>query len=475
MNNEVRVEDVDIGKIAAIKHQGSFKEFNLIFKQMESWIKDNNFKNTGTYFFRFDPEYKDLSRDNLLFELGISVKNIAKNENLAKIYQILDRDVISALYKGPYSNLPSIHGILEDYARKNDLAPMDSPTEIYLNDPFEVKSNDLLTEVQFTVFDFKSEDIPYVPLFSKIERKTIEKQTMAIIEHYGLIEDVYKVRIDLIKWAEKHNIKVDAIHFKHYFNPEGITPRGMVFKAGTPVDDDFKGDGDMKIVEVPEHEVLSAVYKGPYVNIPNVTRMMVDYAFENNFELIDFAEEIYLNSIFDVSCDDLLTEVRMDVIDFNFDRNIKLEKEIERKTIEIHQIASIRQTGSFQKVNKIKTDLFNWIEKNNIKTSGNYFLRFHNHPRSLSPENISYEIGIPIDGDVEDLILVIDFPIHKILYYTHKGPISTLKNTHDFIYNYAKENEFIPINIPVNSFIDKFPENIEDEQIIEVGLPVKKI
>jgi hypothetical protein len=87
-------------------------------------------------------------------------------------------DVISALYKGPYFNLPSVHGILEDYARKNDLAPMDSPTapmdsptEISFNDPLEIKSNELLTEVQFTVLDFKHENIDYVPLLNKIEKK----------------------------------------------------------------------------------------------------------------------------------------------------------------------------------------------------------------------------------------------------------------------------------------------------------------
>jgi effector-binding domain-containing protein len=344
MNKEIKVEDIGVRRIATVKHKGSFKELNLIYEQIENWIKDNNFKSTGNYFFRFDPNYEDLSSDKILFGFGVSVESVDEDEDSVKIVQVLEHDAISALYKGPYFNLPSIHGILEDYARKNDLAPFDSPTEIYLNDPLEVKFNELLTEVRFTVFDFKAEDIHYVPLVNKIERKTIKKQKMAILEHYGFIEDVYKVRIDLIKWAEKRDIKVDATYFKHYLNPEGISPRGMTFEAGVPVDDDFQEDDEIKIVEFPEHDVLSAVYKGPYLNIPNVTRMMVDYAFENDFELIDFPEEIYLNSIFDVSCDDLLTEVRMKVIDFNFDKNIQLEKEIERKTIGNREIATIRQT-----------------------------------------------------------------------------------------------------------------------------------
>ncbi|MCL2115279.1 MAG: GyrI-like domain-containing protein [Methanobrevibacter sp.] len=475
MNYEVKIEDVTIGSVANIKHKGSFKELNLIYERLEKWIENNNLKSNGTYHCRFDSGNEDLSGNDIFFELAIPVEKLDEYENSIKIIQTPERDVISALYKGPYFNLPSIHGILEDYARKNYLAPMDSPTEIYLNDPLKVKSNELLTEVQYTIFDFQVDNIPYVDLDSKIERKTIKKQKMAIMEHYGLIEDVFKVRVDLIKWAEKNDIKVDGLYFKHYPHPDGIHPRGMVFKVGIPVHDDFKEDNGIKIVEIPEHEVLSTIYKGPYVNIPNVHRMMVEYAFENDLELIDFPEEIYLNSIFDVSCDDLLTEVRMDVIDFNFDKNIQLEKEIERKTVKRHEIASIRQAGSFEKINKIKADLFNWVEKNNLKTSGPHFLRFLKHPRSLSPDNISYEIGVPLDSNVEDVIKVIDYTRHKILTIVHEGPISTIKDTHDFIKDYSIENEFIHLDLLINTFVDKIPENHEEEVLVNVGLPVKKI
>ena len=474
MNKEVRTMDIEMGSVATIKCKCSFKELNLIYGQVNKWIRNNNYKITGNYHFRFNPEYTDLTENNIIFELGIPAKNQNKDKSPVRIAEIPECDVISALYKGSYFNLPSVHGILEDYARKNKLAPFDFPTEIYLNDPLEVKSKELLTEVQFTVFDFKPEDLPHVPLVDEIERKIIEKQRMAIVEHYGFIEDVYKVRIDLIKWAEKRNIKVDALYFKHYFNPDGFSPRGMVFEAGLPVNDDVKEEDGISIVEVPEHEVLSAVYKGPYINIPNVTRMMVDYAFENDLEPIDFAEEIYLNSIFDVSCDDLLTEVRMQMADFKFDKNIQLEKKIERKTIEKHEVAFIRHKG-LEKVNKIKTDLFNWIEENNIKTSGHYSLRFYNHPRSLSPEDICYDVGIPLDSNVEGVIRVIDHQRYKTLSIVHKGSISTLKDTHDFIKKYAEENKFIPLDIPINIFIDKIPEINEDELLINVLLIVKRI
>jgi len=475
MSNDVKIKDVEVRSVATIKHEGSLGEINLIYGQIEEWIKNNHFKIIGNYYFRFYPEPQDLLQSNLLFELGIPVKDKIKDKNLVRIAEIPQRDVISALYKGPYFNLSSVHGILVDYARKNDLAPFDSPTEIYLNDPLEVKSSELLTEVCYTVADFKTEDIDYVPLVNEIERKTIKKQKMAIMEHNGFIEDVYKVRLDLVKWAEKQNIKVDAIYFKHYYSPDGASPRGMVFEVGLPVDDNAKEENNLKIVELPEHEVLSAIYKGPYTNIPNVTRMMVDYAFENDLELIDFAEEIHLNSIFDVSCDDLLTEVRMKVIDFKFDKNIQLEKEIERKTIKRQQFASIRQKGSFEKIYKIKADLFKWVEKNNISVSGHHFLRFLNHPRSLSPENIFYEVGIPLDSNVEDVIKVVNFPRHKTLSLSHEGSILTLKDTHDIIKNYAKENGFMPLELPINIFTDKIPKDPKDETLINVSLPVKKI
>ena len=475
MEKEVMTKDVDVGSVATIKHKGSLRELNLIYGQIKQWIKNHSFKIAGKYYSMFDLENTDLSSNDIIFELGIPVKHRKNVKNLVKIIEIPERDVISALYKGPYFNLSSVHGILVDYARKHHISPFDSPTEIYLNDPLEVKSNELLTEVRFTVRDFKPEDIDYVPLVNEIERKTIKKHKMVIMEHSGFIEDVYKVRLDLVKWAEDHHIKADAIYFKHYLSPDGASPRGMVFKIGLTVDDDVQEEDNLKIVEIPEHEVLSAIYKGPYTNIPNVTRMMVDFAFENDLELIDFPEEIYLNSIFDVGCDDLLTEIRMKVKDFKFDKNIKLENEIERKIIKKQQIALIRQKGSFEKINHIKADLFNWIEENKIKTSGHHFLRFLNHPRSFSPENISYEVGIPLDTTVLDLIKVVTFPRHKILSLNHHGSISTLKDTHDFIRNYAEENHFKPLDSAVNVFVDKIPKNIEEEAVIRVSLPVKKL
>ncbi|MCL2157149.1 MAG: GyrI-like domain-containing protein [Methanobrevibacter sp.] len=475
MTNEVIIEDVNIGSVANVKHKCSFKELNSIYERLENWIGKNNFISEGTYHFRFDSENKDVSSDNILFELAIPVKKPNQDENSIKIVQIPDQDVISGVYKGPYFNLPSVYGILEDYARKNDLAPMEYAKEIYLNDPLDVNSNDLLTEVQLTVFEFHPENIQQVPLLSKIKRKTVPKQKMATIYHHGFLEDVYKVRLDLIKWAEKHDIEVDGLYFQQYPEPVGTPYRGMVFKVGVPIYNDLKEDDEIKIVEVPEHEVLSTIFKGPYVSLPNVHRMIVDYAFENDLELIDFPEEIYLNSIFDVGCDELLTEVRIPTTDYNLNKNIQFEGEIEKKTVERHEIASIGQVGSFEKISQIKEDLFNWIEKNNIKTTGPHYLKFHNHPCSLSPENISYEIGVPLDSTVEDVIKVIDYTRHKILVTKHNGPISTLKDTHDFIKNYSKENGFVHLDLLINTFVDKIPENHEDDVLITVGLPVKKI
>ena len=474
MNKEVKIKDIGLIKVAIIKHKGSFKEINLIYKDMRKWIGDNHFEITRNHSFRFDTKYEDLTVNDIVFELGITVKSRSNNKNLVRMVEIPEHEIISALYKGPYFNLPSVHGFLENYARKNELAPIDFPKEIYLNDPLDVKYDELLTEVQFPVLDYQPEDIFDVPLVDGIERKLVEEQKMAIMEHYGAIEDVYKIRLDLIKWTEKHNIKANAFHFKYNLSPDRISSE-MVFEVAVPVDVDVKNEDNIKIVEIPEHEVLSAVYKGPYLNLPNVHRMIVNYAFENNLELVDFPTEIYLNSIFDVGCDELLTEVRIPVTDPKFDKNIQLEKKVERKWVEKNVIAFIRQKGSFERINKIKSNLFNWIEKNNIKTSGHHFLRFRNHPRSLSPENIYYELGMTLDNSVEDSIKVIDFPMRKVLSVIHKGSISSLKDTHDFIESYAKENNFYPLDFPVNVFIDKIPENIEDDVLIDVQLSVVKI
>jgi len=473
MGQEVKIEALEIGRVVNIKHRGSFEELDLIYKRINEWIKNNNLKSTENYYSRFDIKRNDLSSDEIFYELGIHVRDEFTDKNFVRIIEVPEREVMSAFYKGPYSNLHSVHGALTNYLRKNGLAPMGFPNEIYKNDPLKVKANELLTEVQYTILPYTEENIQNVPLVNEIERKTIKKQRMATMEHQGSLEDVFKVRVDLLRWAEKHNIEVNAVHFKYRPNPEGVYPGGMVFRVGIPVDGNVKEEENLKIVEIPEHEVLSAIYKGPYVNIPNVTRMMVDYAFENNLEIIDFAEEVYLNSIFDVSCDELLTEVRMDMIDSIFDENIQIDK-FERKTVKKHEVAFIRQRGSFEKMAKMRTDLFNWVEENNIKTSGYPYLRFLDNPRGLYQENISYDIGIPVDRNVEDVIKVLDYPKHKVLSLSHDGSISTLQDTHDIIKDYAEENEFQLLGFPIAIFADKIPKNHEEKVLIKVQHPVRK-
>ena len=72
----------------------------------------------------------------------------------------------------------------------------------------------------------------------------------------------------------------------------------------------------MKIViaTIPEHNVISAKYKGPYSDLPDVYKAMVEFVMMNKYDVIGSPKEIYYNSPEDVSVSELVTEVQFPVI-----------------------------------------------------------------------------------------------------------------------------------------------------------------
>ena len=89
MDNELKIENMEDGKVATVKHKGSFEELNLIYKKIDKWIKKNNLKVTGNYYGRFDSK-QDLSLNNIFFELGVHVKDKTKVENQVRIIGVLN-------------------------------------------------------------------------------------------------------------------------------------------------------------------------------------------------------------------------------------------------------------------------------------------------------------------------------------------------------------------------------------------------
>ncbi|HNR26930.1 MAG TPA: GyrI-like domain-containing protein, partial [Methanobacteriaceae archaeon] len=73
-------------------------------------------------------------------------------------------------------------------------------------------------------------------------------------------------------------------------------------------------EGKIGIKEIPEHSVLAAIHKGPYTEVGPVIHAVIDYAVENNYDIVGPLSEVYLNDPMTTPEEELLTEVRIPVI-----------------------------------------------------------------------------------------------------------------------------------------------------------------
>jgi effector-binding domain-containing protein len=151
----------------------------------------------------------------------------------------------------------------------------------------------------------------------KIEEKTIEEEKLAVISYKGNVEDMGILIGKLMAWVETNKIKVIGPPFAIYYtSPQNTAPEEMVYDMGIPVSEDteLSDNGEIKVVELLEHKVLSTMHKGSYNNIAKSYKEMADYSIKNNYDIIGSPKEIYFNSPHEVGEDELLTEIQFPVI-----------------------------------------------------------------------------------------------------------------------------------------------------------------
>lgn len=131
--------------------QGSYDKIPDYIQDVGRWLMENNLTMTGMVYGTYYNSPEEVPEEELEYEIGFSFKGKAPHDDKFKTKEIQPQNVLSAIHKGPYTDVgPVIHG-LADYAVKNSYEIVGPVTEIYLNDPSMEKPEDLLTEVQFPV------------------------------------------------------------------------------------------------------------------------------------------------------------------------------------------------------------------------------------------------------------------------------------------------------------------------------------
>ncbi|MBV1767109.1 MAG: GyrI-like domain-containing protein [Methanobacterium sp.] len=148
---EIKEKSTEKVRVVYRMCRGSYKKIPDYIQEVGLWLMEKNLTMTGMVYGTYYNSPDEVLEDELEYEIGFSFKGKASSDDKFMIKEIKPQNVISAIHKGPYTEVgPVIHG-LADYAIKNSYEIVGPVTEIYLNDPSMEKPEDLLTEVQFPV------------------------------------------------------------------------------------------------------------------------------------------------------------------------------------------------------------------------------------------------------------------------------------------------------------------------------------
>lgn len=148
---EVKEKRMQDTQVAFIRYRGPYDKISELMNEIVEWIIKKNLKMTGMIYGAYFNRPDDVPPEELFYEIGASFEGTAKDEGNVQVKVIPEHTVISAMHKGPYDQVgPLIEGLAK-YAVENNYDIIGPVTEVYLNNPNEVKPEELLTEVQFPV------------------------------------------------------------------------------------------------------------------------------------------------------------------------------------------------------------------------------------------------------------------------------------------------------------------------------------
>ena len=154
--------------------------------------------------------------------------------------------------------------------------------------------------------------------------------------------------------------------------------------------------------------------------------------------------------------------------------------EIKEKTMEDQKVAIMNYKGSLNDMEVLIGKLTGWVEVEEIETIGNLFAIFYNNPRTAKENEVVYDVGIPINPDLDpdetEEIRIVNIIEHKVLSGIHKGSLDNIQETYNIMAEYSIENKYDIIGSPKEVYIkNKFEVENEDDMITEIQLPVIKM
>lgn len=149
----MEIVEKKLGKrqVAYISYKGSFEEIPVLMGEVVGFIMAKGLQMMGPPFGVFYNSPQEVAIEDLKYEVALPFAGEAEEEGRVKIKTLPEQMVLSAIYKGPYSECGTAIGAIAQYAYKNGYEIIGPLMETYLSDPNETPESELLTEESFPV------------------------------------------------------------------------------------------------------------------------------------------------------------------------------------------------------------------------------------------------------------------------------------------------------------------------------------
>lgn len=151
--------------------------------------------------------------------------------------------------------------------------------------------------------------------------------------------------------------------------------------------------------------------------------------------------------------------------------------EIKFRIIKEQQVAYIITTGNYDQIPKIFNELMDYTTKNNIHTLEHPYCTFFNNTLEVPPEELHYEIGIPVTGDIsgEGKIKIKKIHGHNVISTIYKGSPKYTDQLYHNLMECAVEKGYLIAGPVTEIYRDNNPmEALKSDLEIEVRFPVIK-
>lgn len=149
----------------------------------------------------------------------------------------------------------------------------------------------------------------------KIEIKTIPQYQVAFMYQKGSYTKIPETLGKVGEWLMAKNVEIQMPIYGVYYNsPMEVSEEELEWEVGAAFIGELEEDGKIQIKNVPKHEVVSTIFKGPYGEAASVYMAVIEHAIKEGYQIAGPVLESYLNSPDEVPESELLTEVQFPVI-----------------------------------------------------------------------------------------------------------------------------------------------------------------